>query len=128
MSTELGSFGLYLPAAWNSRQAFYSSSVEAADASGSRGSNQPTLGTSRGRTSSSNVNARTGLERTQEELLAANEANDDLALGERLQRVGAELRGGSRSRHHDVERCRVRSRTIGGSARVLRMPYQRRDA
>jgi hypothetical protein len=98
--------------AWNSWQAFYSLSVEAA----LRIRHKRLASTHLGYLASADLveqrDARTGLERAQEALLAAKEANDDLALGWASLYKGWALNslGGSRSSHHDVERASPRLR------------------
>jgi tetratricopeptide (TPR) repeat protein len=67
--------------AWNSWQAFYSLSVEAARRIRDKRLESTHLGYLAWADLVEQRDARTGLDRAQEALLAAQEANDDLALG-----------------------------------------------
>jgi hypothetical protein len=67
--------------AWNSWQAFYLVSVEAARRIGDKRLESTHLGYLAWADLVEQHDARTALERAQEALLAAREANDDLALG-----------------------------------------------
>jgi hypothetical protein len=74
--------------AWNSWQAFYSLSVEDALRIRDKRLESTHLGYLAWADLVEQRDARTGLERAQEALLAAKEANDDLALGWRASTKG----------------------------------------